>query len=273
MKTFTQRRIRNFVLLILLCTITLFVFQIIELTLLVQQYYSGWLLVAVILVLMFFGVKKRLSVIPMGSNAGWAQVHYYSGLFLVFLFLIHIEFSLPNGIIEQTLALLLVLTAFVGIIGLLLSRIYARRLSHLDEQVIYERVEIHRIEIKENVESELLKSIERSNSSTLSSYYLEHLAAYFSQTQDRIAHLLGSNYPHRKRRAQLEQQLRYLNKEEADFVIRLLAFLEQKNTLDCHSALQGVLKFWSLLHVPIGILTSLLAGFHIVLVYAFRGAM
>ena len=219
---FVRRRLRNSVLLVLLCALALLAFQILDLSLLVQQYYSGWIMVFLILMLMAFGVKKRLSVVPLGSNASWAQFHYYAGQFLVFLFFIHIEFSLPNGIVEQALALLLLLTIVVGITGLIISRLYAKRLAHLDEEVIYERIDTLRIEVKRKLELQLLESVERSKSSTLSSYYLEHFASYFSKSQDRLAHLFGSTYPHRKRRADLEQQLRYLNKEEADFLSALI---------------------------------------------------
>lgn len=271
--SFAGRRVRNTFLLLFVSVLALLAFQVLELTLLIQQYYSGWALVVVILLLLSFGVKKRLSVLPLGGNASWAQLHYYAGLFLLVLFFIHIEFSIPNGLVELTLASILLFTVLVGVGGLMVNRIYARRLSQLGEELIYERIGMLRAELKRKLESRLLDSIEQSKSSTLSSYYLENLAAYFSSKQDLLAHMIGSTYRHQKRRADLEQQLRYLNKDEADFAIQMLGFLEQKYILDCHAALQGVLKYWGVLHAPIALVMSGLAVFHIVLVYAFRGAM
>ena len=271
--TFARRRFRNALVFLLAVVVALMIFQVLKLTLLVQQYYSGWLLVFIMIVLLLFGVKKRLSVLPLGSNAAWAQLHYYLGLFLIVIFLIHIEFSLPNGAVEVALTCLLIVVVTVGIIGLIISRLYAKRLSQLGEEVIYERIPVLRSKLKNTLESQLLESVERSKSSTLSTYYLEKLSPYFATQHDFLANIVGNNFQRKKRRSELEQQLRYLSKDEAHFAIQMLVFLEQKYILDCHSALQGVLKFWSLLHVPIALLTGGVAIFHIVLVYAFRGAM
>jgi len=271
--TFTGRRVRNVVLLIIVSVLAVLVFQVIELSLLIQQYYSGWALVAVVVMLMMFYLKKKFSVLPIGSNASWAQWHYYGGLFLSVLFFIHIEFSIPDGLVEQALAATTFLVILVGCGGLVINRLFAKRLSLLREEVIYERIEPLRRQLKQTLEEQLLLSVKDSKSSTLSSYYLDELAEYFAKRHDFFAHIIGSTYQHQKRRTNLEQQLRYLNSSEASFVVSLLKFLDQKHTLDRHATLQGVMKYWGVLHAPMAVVMSSLVLFHIVLVYAFRGGM
>ena len=271
--TFVARRVRNIIVLVIASALSVLGYQVLELSLLVQQYYTGWALVAVVVSLLLFGVKKRLSVLPLGSNASWAQWHYYSGAFLLVLFVLHVEFSIPDGFVELALTLNLLLVAVIGILGLFINRVYAKRLALLDEEIIYERITGLRSNLKQRVESALLDIVAKSKSSTLSSYYGDELANYFSGQKDFFTHLVGSSYQHQKRQSKLEHQLRYLNKDEADFVITLIEFVNQKNTLDKHAAMQSVLKFWGVLHAPIALIMTVFLVSHIVLVYAFRGAM
>ncbi len=268
-----RRRLRNCLWLGLVIILVMVCHRVLDLSLLVQQYYSGWTMVLVLLCLMGLGVKKRLSILPLGSNSTWAQWHYYGGALFLVLFSVHIEFSAPNGWVELVLAGSTTFVIFVGLGGLFINRIYAKRLSKLDEEIVYERIGIYRVELKRRLEQQLLELVDASQSSTLSSYYLNELASYFAKKQDFFEHVFGSSSSHAKRRSNLEHQLRYLNKEEADFAVILQGYLDQKNALDCHSSLQSLMKYWGVLHAPVALLMVMIVIFHIVMVYAFRGAM
>lgn len=270
---FVRRRIRNTVLLVIAIVLTCYAFGIVALSLKTQQYYSGWLVAGMIVFLLTFYVKKKLSVIPLGSNANWAQWHYYCGFFLVAAFAVHVEFSIPDGYVERILAGLLALVVFVGIMGMIINRLFARRLAYLGEEIIFERIPEHTAKLRERLEQQLFESVEQSKSSTLSNYYVEHLASYFSSNRDVLSHVLGSRQPHLVRLNDLELQMRYLNQREAAFAMQLAGYLEQKNTLDNHYALQGALKYWGVLHAPIGLVLMFMVFVHIVLVYAFRGVV
>lgn len=267
-----RRRIRNTVLLAIAVALTWYAFKIVALSLQVQQYYSGWLVAGLITFLLLFYVKKKLSTLPLGRNASWAQWHYYCGFFLIAAFGIHVEFSIPDGYVERILAGLLAIVVAVGIGGAIINRLFARRLAFLSEEIIYERIPDHLLTLRQKLESELSKTVEESDSTTLSNYYAEHLAGYFSGNRDRLAHIFGSRQPHLERLNDLELQMRYLNQREAAFAMDLADYLEQKNTLDTHHALQGALKFWGVLHAPVGFVLLFMVLVHIVLVYAFRGA-
>ena len=270
--SFSIRRTRNVAILIVLGLICLLAFQILELSLVVQQYYSGWVLAILICSLLLYGVKKHFSILNVGKSASWAQWHYYCGWLVLLMFLIHIEFSIPTGSFEVVLAILLCSIIGVGIFGLVMNRLYAKRLAQLNYEVVYERISFLRNELKAELEAELFESVKQSKSSTLTDYYYGQLSNYFAKPHDTIGHLIGSSYSHRNRETELEYQLRYLNQEEAGFVIKMTAYLRKKFMLDCHLALQAAMKYWTLLHAPLAIGLSLLIVLHIVLVYAFRGA-
>ncbi len=270
---FVRRRIRNTIILAIAVALTWYFFKIVSLSLHTQQFYSGWLVAGLIVFLLSFYAKKKLNIIPLGSNSAWAQWHYYCGYFLIAAFAIHVEFSIPDGNIERILGLLLALATAAGIAGAIMNRVFARRLAFLNEEIIFERIPEHLFHLRERLEAELAQSVEESNSSTLSNYYAEHLAGYFSANRDVLAHLMGNRQPHLIRLNDLELQMRYLNQREAAFAMQLADYLEQKNTLDTHFALQGAMKYWGVLHAPIGLLLLLMVIVHVVLVYAFRGAI
>lgn len=267
-----RRRIRNTIFLVIAVVLTWYAFKIVALSLQVQQYYSGWLVAGLIVVLLLFYVKKKLSTLPLGRNASWAQWHYYCGLFLIAAFAIHVEFTIPDGYVERILAGLLAIVVGVGLGGVVINRVFARRLAFLSEEIIYERIPDHLQALREKLEAELAKTVEESNSTTLSNYYTGNLARYFSGNRERLSHIFGSRRPHIERLNDLELQMRYLNQREAAFAMTLADYLEQKNTLDTHYALQGALKFWGVLHAPVGLVLLFMVFVHIVLVYAFRGA-
>ncbi|MEM7358523.1 MAG: hypothetical protein AAF431_05480 [Pseudomonadota bacterium] len=270
--TFAKRRLRNTMVTIGLVILSYQWLEIVALSLNIQQYYSGWLLVVLILLMLGLNLKKRFSQLGVGRTAGWAQFHYYSGILLFAVFLKHIEFALPDGLVEQVLAGLLALLTFGGLAGLLINRIFARRLAYSDEEILFERIPLYREQLQERVEALILEATEQSKSSTLADYYLLHLADFFARPGNTWSHLIGRSIPVQQIRQNLEQQMRYLAREEAAYALQLARLVEQKNNLDKHRALQGAMKYWGLAHLPVALVLSVFVIIHIVLVYAFRGA-
>jgi hypothetical protein len=270
---FSQRRSRNSIICVFTAVTAWWVFDIIDLSLEIQQYYSGWFLVSLITILLAFYLRKRLRLQILGSSSSWAQWHYYTGIFLALIFLEHVEFSFPNGLVETTLTLLLLTVIFSGMVGVMINRHFARRLASLDEEVIFERIGVLRQQLKTCAETLILDTAKASNSKTLSNYYVTHLVHYFSKPRFIFSHIFGSHYAYICLRQQLEKQLRYFNREEAEAAVTLFDLMKKKNTLDIHTALQGVLKYWGLLHLPFAWMMLLMLLLHIILVYAFRGAV
>lgn len=247
--------------------------SIIERSLNTQQFYSGWLMLLLLTILLLFYLKKKLSILPIGKNASWAQWHYYLGLFFLVAFLQHIEFEFPNGNLETAMAILLCVVIVTGTVGGLVNRLFARRLSYLKEEVIYERIPQHREAIKTEVEALMLDVAKQSGSDTLSQYYVAHLQRFFSLPDNFLTHVFDSDYSVLRIQGGLEQQLRYLNKYEASAALKLSGLIAKKDLLDRHYALQAVLKYWGVFHMPIGIVLLMLVIVHVVLVYAFKGAL
>ncbi|OUS27003.1 hypothetical protein A9Q99_17505 [Gammaproteobacteria bacterium 45_16_T64] len=269
---FGYRRARNTAGVLAAGIAAVFTFEIIDLSIQVQQYYSGWFMIFLMAILVVFYVKKRLIVVGMGSGGNWAQWHYYIGLFLFIIYLKHVEFSFPDGLVESTITVFYLIVMISGVCGVFINRVFARRLSYLEEDIIYERIPVHLKKLRHDVEGLIIDSVENSGSTTLSDYYLQHLAGYFEKPQFFFTHLLGSNYGFLRVKDGLDRQMRYLNKKEAEYALNLNNMLQKKNLLDTHLALQRVLKYWGTLHFPMALILVLVTFVHVVLVYAFRGA-
>ena len=266
---FAFRRIRNFSTLALAVAVVFFALNVIDYSLNIQQFYSGWLMVLLIIGLLSFYAKKRLSIIPLGKASIWAQWHYYTGLLLLIVFAKHVDFSLPDGIVDISLFALFIVVAVSGVGGAISNRLFAKRLAALDEEVIFERIPQHRYALRVKAEKLLLDVVEKTDSDTLSRYYLEHLMAYFDRPKHIFSHLIGSGYATLRVQNSLQRQIRYLNGAEAECALSLQKLVHQKDILDRHLALQGFLKYWGVLHFPVSLCMSTLVVLHIILVYAF----
>ena len=95
---------------------------------------------AIILVLALLNARKKLSMIPLGTAVLWLQIHVFVGLASVVVFLGHLRWSLPSGPLECALAIVFVLVAVTGCVGLMLSRVLAPRLRRSGDEVIFERI-------------------------------------------------------------------------------------------------------------------------------------
>ena len=269
---FGYRRIRNTMLVLACGFVAITIFEVIDLSIQVQQYYSGWFMVFLMAMLISFYVKKRLVIIALGSGSLWAQWHYYIGMFLFVVYLKHVEFRFPDGIVEVYITASYLIVMSSGILGLFINRVFARRISYLDEEIIFERIPLHLKKIQQDVEAVIVESVENSGSTTLSDYYFSNLAGFFNRHHFFFTHLLGSNYGFLRVKDGLGKQMRYLNKKEAEYALELDNMLYKKNLLDTHFALQCILKYWGVLHFPMAMVLILVTLVHIVLVYAFRGA-
>ena len=266
---FKTRRIRNLVILLFVIVVMWWVIRIYSGALKSPHYLTGWLLVALFLFLTFYNIKKKLSVIPAGTNTSWLQLHLYAGLIMIFLFVEHLQWGLPRGGVECILAVQFVLVAGSGIAGIYFSRDFSRRLAEQDEQIILERIPQFMAKLRLDAEDLVLEATESTDSSTLADYYVACLARFFSRPQNRYAHLIQSKRPLFKLLNDLSAQNRYMNKAEREYAGKLEQLIKQKNMLDQHNALQKTLKGWLFIHVPLTYSTAILIPVHIVLVYAF----
>lgn len=229
------------------------------------NFFTGWCLLILFVVLALYNLRKRLPFLPLGTSASWLQFHIYIGLLTVLLFILHIHFRIPNGILEGTLALLYVTVAGTGILGLLLSRVFAKRLASRGEEVIFERIPAIRRHIRENAEKLVERAVSETSSPTIQEFYGKQLDSFFRRMCNFWAHLFNSTRPRHALLTDLGALDRYLNDQEREISSELATLICIKDDLDYHHTLQGVLKYWLFLHIPLSFSLLIVSVLHAIL--------
>ena len=69
-----------------------------------SSFATGYLMLAAVLFLALYNVRKKLPFLPLGSSAAWLQWHLYVGIGSVGVFALHAGLRWPTGILETALA-------------------------------------------------------------------------------------------------------------------------------------------------------------------------
>ncbi|MGO8764424.1 MAG: hypothetical protein ACLQSR_04720 [Limisphaerales bacterium] len=230
---------------------------------------TGWVLLAAMLALAFYNARKKLPFLPLGNSETWLQIHIYLGFFTVLLFLIHLNFRLPRGWFEITLAWLFALVCGSGVAGLLFSRVLPRRLATRGGEVIYEKIPALRHALK--TEAERLSLGAEAKSPLIAEFYARELAGFFAGPNHCWLHLVESRRPLNALLAALDDLRRTGSEAERATLEKLAALVRQKDGLDYHRALQLALKLWLFVHIPLTYGLLIFTALHIALVFGFSG--
>jgi len=230
-------------------------------------YLSGWVLFVALFVLTFFNARKKLSFLPLGKAETWLQIHIYLGFFTVVLFLIHLNFRLPHGGFELTLAWLFTLVSASGVAGLFFSRTLPVRLASRGGEVLFEKIPALRQTLRTAAETLAFDA----PTPFIAEFYTQRLAPFFAGPKNGWRHFFESRRPLNALMAELEDLRRFANAAEQEKIEKLAALVRQKDGLDYHRSLQLALKQWLFVHIPLtyGLVVFTLA--HLVLVFGFSG--
>ena len=237
--------------------------------LLPTSWYSGAILLAVILALTVLNVRKKLLSLPLGEVTRWLQIHIYLGLFSMVVFALHVGVRIPNGMLEVGLAVLYLLVAGTGLIGLAISRLLPPRLSRRGEEVIFERIPAFRKHLHERAEQLVVESVEEGRSTLIADFFGRRLSRFFQRPQHFCAHVIGSNRSRHALLSDFRQLDRYLDTREREIRTELEALIETKDNLDFQFAGQALLKYWLFTHIPLTYCLVVTALLHVILVFAF----
>lgn len=234
-------------------------------------YVTGWALLALMLVLTGYNARKKLSFLPLLKSSTWFQIHVYLGLFTGLAFLLHLQWRVPTGWFELSLAALFAGVTFSGIFGWWLSRTMPKRLTTAGGEVPYDRIPIVRRSLREQAESLVLGVIPSAKSTTLADFYTARLADFFSGPANFGSHVVGSRRPLATLLDDFIEVDRFLAASEKETSRKLADLVRQKDALDFHRTGQLLLKGWLFVHIPLTYGLLVFSFVHIVLVYSFSG--
>jgi hypothetical protein len=235
------------------------------------DYLTGWVLLAVMLLLSLYNARKKLPFLPLGTSEGWLQVHIYAGLLTGTLFLVHVDFQMPTGWLEGALGALYLLVMASGIGGLVITRVFPRRLAARGGEAFFEEIPALRHKLAREAESLALASIPAGQATIIADLYEQRLRAFFAGPRHFWLHLAESPRPLNALLGDLNDLRRYLGEAERATLARLEELVRQKDGLDYQRALQSALKLWLFVHLPFTYSLLLFTAAHVVAVYAFSG--
>lgn len=238
-----------------------------------NPYISGWFLFAVMLLLTFFNLRKKVPFLRMGSAKFWLQMHIYVGIFSGALFLVHIGWSWPVGIFDQLFSLTYVVVFLSGFVGLWISRSFPKRLTLAGYETPFEKMPFARAKLRENAEALILTGADGQTTPVLANFYTEQLGLFFTKPANLLAHLRGSRGPQVAHAAQFDEVQRYAKKAEFAMLDGLRDLVEQKHRLDYQYSLQLSLRLWLFVHIPLSYSVLIFSVLHIILVHSFSGAV
>ena len=269
MKFFVSRRINHISVTLLVCVALAYALHIAQTAFENKQWFSGWLLVAMIIFLMVYNLRKKLSFLPLGGNAIWMQLHIYVGWTAFFLFLTHIGWRISNGVFGLVFTFTFAGVCVFGILGILISRLISRQLSQHGEQLLFERIPGFARVLQNEAEDIVRASAEQTMSTTLSDLYTSKLSRHFMSPPRSIWYWMRSNRQLFDLKNELSAQERFMNESERKSAQQLRELIDKRHDLDGQYALQALLKSWLYVHIPLSYSVVLMIIVHITLVYAF----
>ena len=266
------RRVRNVVLLILaLAAIaTVVVWQ--RQNLMHSAFTTGYILLGSFLLLTAFSMRKRIpSIAQLGSAAFWMQVHIYVGLGTFVLFGLHVGWKIPNGQFELLLTMLYLIVAVSGVYGVYVTRTIPKKLTALNDEVIYERIPSFRVKLAAEARTLVLEACQHSD--VLARFYRNRLAEYFERPRS-LAYVANPNGRLRRQlMSEIDDLDRYLSSDQRSLSRQLSLMVKKKDDLDYHAAQQGRLKIWLFAHIGFTYSLLLLSILHGVMAHAFAGGL
>jgi branched-subunit amino acid ABC-type transport system permease component len=193
-------------------------------------------------------------------------MHSMVGVLALLLYVLHVDHWWPDSGYVQLLAALMLAVTITGFIGYLIEKIYPRRLTHKGDDILFETIPDACYQIRMEVENLLFTQIRETGSDTLSRHYMESMDWYFQRPRFIWSHLSGG----RKADYWLKQQFatvnRYLNQAELEYSQQLEILANKKQGLDYQYTVQGIIKLWLLVHVPLSVMLLVMSLWHLLLV-------
>tara|TARA_R110002095_G_scaffold105647_4_gene92452 strand:- start:2814 stop:3635 length:822 start_codon:yes stop_codon:yes gene_type:complete len=232
------------------------------------SFVTGTVLLICLLMLAGYQLRKKLSILLIGKTSAWLQFHIFLGLLTSVLFMLHIKMQIPDGLFEFVLFLNYLTVFFSGVAGWILSRRIPHRLLSRGEEVIFERIPLHRRNIHEKVKS-LVRESNTSEKAAIPDFYEEHLRTFFEGPRNQLRHILHSE----RHRHELSQKITalkpFLNPQELAVLQQLTEQIQLKDDLDYQYVFQAIIKLWPFVHVPLTYSLIIFALYHTLAVCAF----
>lgn len=273
MTFFSRRRLINSILCVIAAGLCYVVWRLLKVSLRPFAIYTGFLLFGLVIGLALFNGRKKLPFLPLLKASTWMQVHIYAGWLSVFVFGLHTGMRWPSGTLETFLALLFLIVALSGVVGVFISRLLPAAITRSGEPLIYERIPGYLRSLRVEVEGIVYQAERDMGTPALSNFYLETLAPYFQRPAG-VFLLVGNPSRYSQRiLGRMNEFCRYLDEAESGVIDVLRGCVEKKRNIDYQNAAQRLLKLWLFVHIPFTYSLIIVAIVHGWVALAYSGSL
>lgn len=237
-----------------------------------NAYLSGWLLFALMLILTFYNLRKRVPFLRLGSSNFWLRLHICIGIFSGALYFVHVGWSWPMGMFEQLLGACYAAVFLSGLLGWWMSRAFPGRLTVAGYETPYERIPHVRANLRREAEALVLTGVDGQTSPIIAEFYSGKLGMFFTKPCNLWAHVRRCRSPQAAHAARFDEIERYVKKGEREMLDKLRDLVAQKHMLDYQYSLQLALRLWLFVHIPLSYSLLIFSVLHIILVYSFSAS-
>lgn len=233
------------------------------------SFLSGATLLACLVFLVLIAVRKRLVMLPLWNVSTWVQIHIYTGIFALVVYLFHVPRIIANGYFEGGLSLLFLGVSSSGLYGLYVSRTAPRKLASVPGEYRFDQIAWDRKRLAQAA-AEILQQLEQSLAApVLATFYRDHLHRYFA-AETPVNFILHPNSLRRKKLLAAMQELdRYFTDSARSAAGQLAALVRRRDELDFHYAMQLRLRLWVVVHSALSLVLLLWSLIHTFLVIGY----
>lgn len=235
------------------------------------SFFTGSTVLGSILMLALLGVRRRLPILPLGTVATWTQVHLYTGIFAAGVYALHVPALIAGGPFECGLSIVFLLVTLSGFYGIYASRTLPKRLTAVEGQHRFDRVDWHRTQIAQTAESLLTDSSEPTTTRVLGSFYSNFLSPFFQSRPSLTYVLVPSGVRRRRLLSGLKELDRYLESDGRSLAGRFAALVRRRDDLDYQYALQLRLRLWLVVHSLFSVALIVGGIIHALMAWRFAG--
>jgi hypothetical protein len=206
-----------------------------------------------------YGLRRRLMRFRPGRTFHYLQFHVYGGTLFLLLVFMHTGFQVPHGVLTWWLWFFSLWIVLSGLVGVVLQKWIPTMLaSDLNVEVNYDRIPDLTEELRERAET-----LASESGPEIRRWYRRKLADGLDAPRFRPLYFVNASAGRSNLARQLEHLRRVLPAEQKEELDELEEIVSAKHDIDAHYTLQTPLRWWLVLHLPVGLLLIALIGLHI----------
>lgn len=255
--SFWPRRLRAGALLVAFLAMVWFIAAVRSARLEDNVRWSGFTLLAIFVILAVYNLRKRFAALPLIKSSTWLQWHIYLGFSAIGLIHLHVGWRLPSGTFSWLLYVLFWATSLTGILGLILSRTLPKLLTDTGDEIIYERIPETVSDLHDEATGIIQNALAQPEGQVLAGFFIDRLSPFLSRPlfawqSDRALWI----------DRQCANVARLCGPTLQENVTDLTDIAHEKLRCDRHYLIQGVLKGWLFVHIPIAVAALAAALYH-----------